>query len=78
MKVWTLKVNDWDDTNKEYKRRYTKILSSSVKARREAVQYVTLIKNCKGVKTDEHSKTFYSVTAKDMSAHCVITQVTVG
>lgn len=74
MKVWTLQVSDWDAVNKEYTDRYTRLLSSSIKARREAVRYLTLIKNCDAVETKDYSKTFYTVSAKDMSGHCVIRQ----
>lgn len=74
MKVWSLQVSDWDAVNKEYTDRYTRLLSSSIKARREAVRYLTLIKNCDAVETNNYSKAFYTVSAKDMSGYCVIKQ----
>ena len=72
MNVWTLKILDWNPTDKKYEERYTNIYGGSRKARRAAIEQITLAAGEKEVRTEEYSKSFYTVTADSGSIHCII------
>jgi len=72
--VWSLKRLDWDDQRKEYVERYTSLHWSSRKARRAAVEHITINKDEKDLSTHEYSKTFYTLTSDSKNTHCIITR----
>ena len=75
--VWRVKHYDWDEDNRQYKERFSGVYGGSLKARRAAIEYITIDKKAKGVETNERSKNFYTVTAQDGNAHCIIYRETV-
>lgn len=72
--VWSVKFMDWVEEERKYKHVFTSLYGGSRKARKAAIDYMTLSKNCSGVNTHEYSKRFYTITADTGVAHCIISK----
>jgi len=72
--VWVLKLLDWDHTKREYAERYTSLHMSSRKARRAAIEYITVRKAEKDLDTYEYHKGFYTLTSDSKNTHCIVTK----
>lgn len=72
--VWTLKVLDWDADELKYQERWTSVHGGSLKARRAAVEHITIAKGEKELDTHEYSKSFYTLTSGSGNTHCIISK----
>ena len=72
--VWSLKRLDWNDQREEYVERYTSLHQSSRKARRAAIEYITVHKAEKDLETYEYHKGFYTLTSESKNTHCIISK----
>lgn len=72
MNVWSVKFLDYDTTKQEYKERYTSLHTSSRKARRAAIEHITLVLGEEKFSTNGYSKNFYTLTSGSQNAHCII------
>jgi len=75
--VWTLKVLDWNPDNKKYEERWTSIHGGSLKARRAAVELITISQGEKELDTHEYSKSFYTLTSGSGNTHCIVSKIPV-
>lgn len=74
---WTLRISDWLPETKDYHERYTRYFGSSLKARREAIKYITILKNEDKINTVDYSKSLYTISADSGSVHCIIQKETI-
>ena len=72
--VWSLKRLDWDDKRKEYVERSTSLHWSSRKARRAAIEYITIQKAEKDLDTYEYYKGCFTLTSDSQNTYCTITK----
>lgn len=75
--VWTLKILDWNPEEKKYQERWTSIHGGSLKARRAAIEHITLFKGEKDLSTHEYSKSFYTLTSGSKDTHCIVSKIPV-
>lgn len=72
--VWMVKYFEWNDDEDAYQKKYSQLYGSKLKARRSAIEYITLILNERKIKTNEYSKEFFTVSGDDGLGHCVISK----
>jgi len=76
--VWLLKGLDWNQDKLEYQERFTSLHQSSRKARRAAIEYITIQKAEKNLNTYEYHKGFYTLTSDSKNTYCTVSKSFVG
>lgn len=72
--VWSLKILDWNEEKLEYQERFTSLHWSSRKARRAAIEHITITKAEKNLNTYEYHKGFFTLTSDSKNTHCIVSK----
>ena len=71
--VWEMKVNVWDEERKEYSTSYTSLFTSSLKARRNALDFIYSFGDTRP-ETQDITKNFFIVADPHNRAICYVSR----